>query len=87
MTVRVLYKPSFVRDYKKLPTELQHEVRDKITLFTEESNHETLKVHKLKGALRDCYRFSVNYSHRIVFTYEQKGTAVLLSVGDHDVYK
>lgn len=81
------FKPSFVREFKKLPSELQEEVLERIELFKKVANHKKLKVHKLKGRLSDFYSFSVTYSHRIVFSYESKTEVVFLAIGDHDVYK
>lgn len=83
----IRYKPSFVRDFKKLPIELQEEALEKIDLFKDVENHKKLKVHKLKGRLASIYSFSVIYSHRIVFSYESKDTVVFLAVGTHDIYK
>lgn len=85
--MKVYYKPSFVRALNKLPRDLQEEVIEKIELFKVAKNHKHLKVHKLKGKLKDRYSFSVNYKYRIVFLYISKAEAVLLAVGDHDVYK
>ncbi|MEK7528600.1 MAG: type II toxin-antitoxin system mRNA interferase toxin, RelE/StbE family [Patescibacteria group bacterium] len=85
--IEVLYKPSFVRQYKKLPDALREEVKEKITLFKKEPDHQFLKTHKLKGPLKGFYSFSVNYEYRVVFEYESKKTAVLLAVGNHDVYR
>jgi mRNA-degrading endonuclease YafQ of YafQ-DinJ toxin-antitoxin module len=85
MTVN--YKPSFVRDFKKLPIELQEEALERIDLFKDVENHKKLKVHKLKGRLENFYSFSVTYSHRIVFSFESKNEAVFISIGDHDIYK
>jgi len=81
------YKPSFVRQFKKLPKDLQEEVSLKIELFKDVKNHSVLSVHKLKGVLKGKYSFSVNYRYRIVFIYESKDSVVLLSFGDHTVYK
>lgn len=83
----ISYKPSFVREFKKLPVELQEEALERIELFKDVENHKKLKVHKLKGRLKNFHSFSVTYSHRIVFSYESKEEVVFIAIGDHDVYK
>lgn len=84
--MKVLYKPTFVRQYKKLSPELQTEIKEKIQLFQEDPTHTFLKTHKLKGKLKNYYSFSVNYEYRIIFQYEEDYT-VLLNVGNHSIYK
>ncbi|MBP9817028.1 MAG: type II toxin-antitoxin system mRNA interferase toxin, RelE/StbE family [Candidatus Pacebacteria bacterium] len=85
--IEVGYKPAFIRQYKKLPKALQDEVVDKIELFKNLKNHQTLRVHKLKGELAGYLSFSVNYKYRIVFTWEKvNSSAALLAVGDHSLY-
>ena len=83
----IRYKPSFVREFKKLPQELQEEALEKIESFKDANNHKKLKAHKLKGKLKDFYSFSVTYSHRVVFQYEAKNEVVFVAIGNHDVYK
>ncbi len=83
----ICFKPSFVREFVKLPEDLQDDALEKIELFKDTKNHQKLKVHKLKGKLSSYYSFSVTYSHRIVFSYEFKTEVVFLAIGDHDVYK
>jgi mRNA-degrading endonuclease YafQ of YafQ-DinJ toxin-antitoxin module len=85
--MEILYKPTFIRQFSKVEKSLQEEILEKIELFKQVENHDALKVHKLKGHLKDCCSFSVNYKIRIVFSYEKKNCAVLLALGDHDVYK
>lgn len=85
--LRILYTPSFVRQYDALPRLLQEEVQERITLFCTDPKHPTLRTHKLKGALKGRWSFHVNYRYRIVFCYEEKGTAALLVVGDHRIYR
>ena len=84
--IKILYKPSFVRQYKKLPKALQLEVKEKLELFAADPNHKFLKTHKLKGVLKGRFSFSVNYQYRIVFKYLKNDDVVLLAVGDHDIY-
>ena len=85
--MKIRFKPSFIRDFKKLPLELQEEAKERITLFKDTKNHERLKVHKLKGKLKDFQSFSVTYSHRIVFNYESNDVVVFIAIGTHDIYK
>lgn len=79
----------FIRYYKKLPPSLQAEVAEKIELFRDEANHKQLKVHKLKGSLKEQLSFSVNYRYRIIFYLDpkNKNRAYLLTVGDHKIYE
>jgi mRNA-degrading endonuclease YafQ of YafQ-DinJ toxin-antitoxin module len=81
------YKPSFVRAFAKLPAALQYEALERVEQFKNPAHHHPLRVHKLHGALKGFYSFSVTYSHRIVFQYESKTMAVLVAIGDHDVYR
>ena len=85
--MKVYFKPTFIRQFKKLESALQEESFEKIELFKDEKNHKQLKVHKLRGILSGRYSCSINYKTRIVFTYLSKTETVLLAVGDHDVYK
>jgi len=87
MTLLVGYKPAFIRSYKKLPVDLQEEVKVRVALFCEQPEHPSLRVHRLKGPMKGQWSFSVNYAYRIVFIYTQKTSVVLLAVGNHDVYR
>jgi plasmid maintenance system killer protein len=85
--IGIIFLPTFVKLFNKLESDLQSEVLEKIDLFKNPRNHEQLKVHKLHGKLKNRYSFYVNYKFRIIFTYVSKKEAVLLTVGDHEVYK
>ena len=89
MTISVFFKPSFVRQLSSLESGLQKEALEKIELFRNSKNHKLLKAHRLKGRLKGRHSFSVNYKTRIVFMYiaKSKKEAVLLAIGDHDIYK
>lgn len=83
----ILYKPSFVRDFKKLPTSIQTEAKEKIELLRDPANHQSLRAHKLKGKLKQFYSFSITYKHRVVFAYEGNQAMVLIAIGTHDIYQ
>ncbi|MEK7531546.1 MAG: type II toxin-antitoxin system RelE/ParE family toxin [Patescibacteria group bacterium] len=84
--MKISYAPVFIRQYNKLDGELQNEIVEKIELFRKKENHKLLRVHKLKGNLLGSFSFSVNYRFRIIFEYLSKNEAVLLLVGDHEIY-
>ena len=84
--LKIRYRPSFIRQYKKLPRALQVEIREKIEVFRLNAHNSTLRTHKLKGRLKGSLSFSVNYRYCIVFEYESAEIVALLAVGDHDIY-
>lgn len=84
---RVSFKPSFIRQARRLEKSLLEEVFKKIEFLKHRERHVSLKVHKLHGPLADCYSFSVNYQTRILFKFESKREVVLLAIGEHDIYK
>ncbi len=84
--VHIIYTPTFLRALAKLPRPIQEEVYEKVELFKLRENHERLRVHKLKGSFKNKYSFSITYSHRVIFLFEDKNTAVFLAIGDHAVY-
>ena len=85
--IKIFFKPTFLKEVNELEKNLVQEVFEKIELFKDRKNHKNLKVHKLHGKLAGRLSFSVNYSFRIVFQYDEYGNAIFLDVGDHDLYK
>ncbi|MFA6536388.1 MAG: type II toxin-antitoxin system mRNA interferase toxin, RelE/StbE family [Candidatus Paceibacterota bacterium] len=85
--MKIAYKATFIKKLNRLNLELQGEVFQKIELFRNPTNHKLLRVHKLHGQFKTCYSFSVNYQIRIIFEYLSKNEAVLLTIGDHQIYQ
>lgn len=85
--LKIVYTPSFVRQYEKLAPDLQEDAREKIALFRSNPHHSSLKTHKLKGHLRKYWSFRVNYAYRIIFEYDTKNVVALLGIGTHSIYR
>ncbi len=83
----VALTPHFRRMFKKLERALKEEALEKIELFKQDPENPQLKAHKLSGALKDRYSFSVNYKIRIIYLYPSDTEVALLAIGDHDVYQ
>ena len=85
--IAVYFTPSFLRQLKSLPQDIQEEAIEKVELFKDRRNHRSLKVHDLAGRLKGRQSFSVNYRIRIVFRTLSASEVVLMAIGDHDVYR
>ena len=87
--VKIAFSGEFFRKLKRAHPDVQEEALYRLELFKDKSNHNFLKVHKLKGKLSDNYSFSVTYKVRIIFKWfnKSKDHALILTIDDHDFYK
>ena len=85
--MEIFFTPHFKRDAKHLPVSLRRTVEERLTLFKKDPFAASLKTHKLEGVLREYWAFSIDYRHRVIFSFEGKSTIVLHAIGDHSVYE
>ena len=83
--MRIRYSPKFSRQYKKLSQEIRENAERKERIFRKNPFDPCLKTHKLHGSDEGFMAFSVNYSFRIIFSFE-KDEVVFYEIGDHDIY-
>ena len=79
--------PHFKRSFAKLPPKVQKKVAAKVTFFETNPRHPSLKIHKLKGKLKDRWSFSVDRRYRVAFKFTNGDEVVYLDVGDHKIYR
>jgi mRNA-degrading endonuclease YafQ of YafQ-DinJ toxin-antitoxin module len=73
MSYKVVASTLFIKNTKKYIKQQKaspEEIEDAINILKENPNTSSLKTHKLKGKLLGSYACSVNYSIRIVFSYQ-----------------
>lgn len=88
MVVRAIrYHPDFVKDLKKLEASLQLRAIKTEALFRSNPLHPSIRLHRLKGRLIGLWSLSVSMRARIIFKRMQNGDIVLLSIGQHDLYR
>lgn len=85
--MQIVYTKKFVSEFKKLPKKVRLSAIEKEKLFKKNPYEPKLKTHKLTGKLKGHLAFSINYSYRIIFVFENKNEAWFLSVGTHSIYK
>jgi len=84
--MEILILPRFIRQYKKLPKNIQKAAQEKETIFRQNPFDPRLKTHKLKGALEGFWSFSLNHSYRIIFDFQDEQVVRFYQIGNHDIY-
>ncbi len=87
--MEIIYTAEFIRHFKRLPIGIKKEAVKKESVFKKDPFDPKLKTHKLKGKLKDCWAFSISYSHRIIFEFTNNKDDIVYfhSIGKHDIYK
>jgi mRNA interferase RelE/StbE len=79
------YKPQFLRDYDRLPQQLQKRLEQKLKLLLDNPRHPSLRVKKIEGIVKgyqNVFEGSINMNYRFLFQVEGD-TYVLLRCGTH----
>lgn len=86
--MRIFYHSKFIRQYKKLPTEIKLLAKSRELIFKEDPLDARLKTHKLLGDLSGSLSFSINYKYRIIFKYiNEEKDVKFYEIGNHDIYE
>ena len=83
--MKLFFTKTFVRDYRKLPEQLQEAVDKQLELLLSNSRHPSLNIKKMNDP-RDIWEGRVTASYRFTFHMESD-TYVLRRVGTHDTLK
>ncbi len=85
--MRYYFKPSALRDLKKLPKSISKRILDKIEFYMKQDN--PLKFAKsIKDKTLGDYRFRIG-DYRVIFDYDSKqNIVIILKIGHRkDIYK
>jgi mRNA interferase YafQ len=81
--MRLRASTRFLRRAKKLRDPQAAMLRAALRRFASDATDPVLRVHKLKGELRDYWAFSVDEDLRVLFRWDGD-TAFLVNLGSHD---
>jgi len=85
--MNIEYSPKFARQFRKLPKEVQESASQCEKIFRINPFDPRLKTHKLRGAMKEYWAFSVSYGYRVGFTFVDGNFVRFHAVGSHDIYK
>jgi len=88
MKIKKIYTSSnFRKSFKKLPLFIKKKSAKKQKIFRNNCFAPSLKTHSLSGNLKGLHSFSIDYSYRIVFKFENQENATFIDVGTHSIYQ
>jgi mRNA-degrading endonuclease YafQ of YafQ-DinJ toxin-antitoxin module len=88
MSFRILYTNSYLKraaKFVKRHPELLPQYEKTLKLLELNPHHPSLRLHRLKGPLRDIHAVSINISYRITLEFLiEDGKIIPVNVGSHD---
>jgi len=83
--MRLLFTKNFIRNYRKLPQEIQKAVDKQLELLLTDAQHPSLAIKKMNDP-RNIWEARVTLAYR--FTFQIEGDIYILrKVGSHDILK
>lgn len=84
--MKVYPSSKFTRSLKKLPRRVQERAIERDLLFRTDPFNPRLETHKLHGAKKDEWAYSVDRVYRISFIFLGSETVLYTDIGDHSIY-
>jgi addiction module RelE/StbE family toxin len=78
----IIFHKTFHKDYEKLPKKIQEKFSNKLKLFKEDKNHETLNNHSVDKVFPDCRSINITGDFRAIFK-EEGDTVHFINIGTH----
>ena len=81
--MKVFLNTLCMRQYKKLPQDIQRKFNERVDLLLENPRNPLLRIHKLKGEKKPLMSMNVTGNYRALFTREDKDTITFHEIGTH----
>lgn len=83
---QINFLPKFMKSWDVLPKEVQTKARKAIALFRTDPFYPSLRLHSLRGNLRNYWSISVDRKYRIILRIDGD-IAHFFSIGNHAIYE
>ena len=85
--MRILETRRFRGSLDQLHGSLRKKAKKQFGLFLNNLFHPSLHTEKLQPKDKNIWSFRIDKSCRVIFTFVEKETILLLDIGPHDIYK
>lgn len=88
--IQLVWSSRFIKAFKRVSkkkSDLIVNLSEILKILENDPFHPSLRTHKLKGSLSDCWASSIDYDYRLIFEihkFDDRTEILLLSVGTHD---
>jgi mRNA-degrading endonuclease RelE of RelBE toxin-antitoxin system len=83
--MKLLFTKTFIRDYRKLPREIQNTTDKQLGLLLSNPQHPSLNLKKMQDP-RGIWEGRVTASYRFTFQIEEE-SYILRKIGSHDMLR
>ena len=83
--MKLLFTKTFIRDYRKLPREIQNRTDKQLGLLLSNPQHPSLNLKKMQDP-RGIWEGRVTASYRFTFQIEEE-SYILRKIGSHDMLR
>lgn len=84
MAYQITFTDRFQKHFKNLSSIERKQLRNKLTLLSENPLHPSLRTKRIQGT-DNLYECSVNMDIRIIWYYEGDTLIILVDVGHHNI--
>lgn len=85
--MKITETEKFRKSLDSLQLSTRKKVKKQFKLFIQNLFHPSLHTEKLEPKNKNLWSFRIDKSYRVIFTFMDKKTVLLLDVGPHDIYK
>ncbi len=86
--MRITTTKKFDKQFKKQSIKIKKEFKKRIDIFLENSNNQSLHIHKLSGLYNDLWSFNLTGDIRVIFDKSYEPVIILVAIGSHsELYK
>ena len=66
--MNIKYSTTFKKQYQKAPKKIQEKVKERISLFTQDSTNQLLNNHALTGRFQGCRSINITEDWRAIYS-------------------
>lgn len=85
--MKITETSEFRKSFDSLDKKIREKVKKQFVLFLGNIFHPSLNTEKLQPKSSGLWSFRIDKNFRVIFTFVDKDTILVLGVGSHDIYR